>query len=120
MQPLPRGEQWVCKRKEKSTAGAGPQVRASGDRLFFLKCAEGEALSRRTWKALAFTSHARDGSRMAETGHSVGYGQTRFTTARSAKPMRHSFALEGRCEYAHKEAMNGGDEIDKKSISSDI
>ena len=23
MQPLPRGEQWVCKRKGKSTAGAG-------------------------------------------------------------------------------------------------
>lgn len=26
-------------------AGTGPQARASGDRLFLLKCAEGEALS---------------------------------------------------------------------------
>lgn len=55
MQPLPFGENGVCKRKEKSTAGAAK--RASGDRLFFLKCAEG----------LAPKPCARDRHRMAET-----------------------------------------------------
>ena len=42
MQPCLVAEQWVCKRNEKSTAGAAQ--RASGDRLFFMKSAEGNAL----------------------------------------------------------------------------
>jgi len=58
MQPCLVAEQWVCKRNEKSTAGAAK--RASGDRLFFMKCAEGNALS-----------CISDGSRMAETIGSV-------------------------------------------------
>lgn len=41
MQPLPFGENRVCKRNEKSTAGAQAQRGASGDRLFFVKRAEG-------------------------------------------------------------------------------
>ncbi|OSQ46950.1 hypothetical protein TALK_15430 [Thalassospira alkalitolerans] len=45
MQPLAFAENGVCKRKKKSTAGAGAHQanRASGDRLFFMKCAEGLA-----------------------------------------------------------------------------
>lgn len=43
MQTCLVAEQWVCKRNEKSTAGAAQ--RASGDRLFFMKSAEGKALS---------------------------------------------------------------------------
>jgi len=58
MQPCLVAEQWVCKRNEKSTAGAA--TRASGDRLFFMKCAEGKTLSR-----------ISDGSRMAETTGSI-------------------------------------------------
>lgn len=42
MQPCLVAEQWVCKRNEKSAAGAAQ--RASGDRLFFMKSAEGKAL----------------------------------------------------------------------------
>lgn len=42
MQPLPFGENRVCKRNEESTAGAGPFARASGDRLLFVKRAEGQ------------------------------------------------------------------------------
>ena len=54
---LPRGEQRVSKRREKSTAGAAAMLRASGDRLFFAKRGEGSALR----------LSARDGSRMAKT-----------------------------------------------------
>lgn len=66
MQPLPSGEDG-CANGRKNRRRAQGAARASGDRLFFLKCAEGDALSRRTWKAPAFTSHARDGCRMAKT-----------------------------------------------------
>lgn len=42
MQPLPFGEKGVCKRNEKSTAGArSASAGASGDRLFFVKRADG-------------------------------------------------------------------------------
>ncbi len=43
--PDPLAKRWGCKWKEKSTAGAQAKRGASGDRLFFLKCAGGEALS---------------------------------------------------------------------------
>lgn len=44
MQPLAFAENGVCKRREKSTAGAGRvSNRASGDRLFLPKRAEGKS-----------------------------------------------------------------------------
>jgi hypothetical protein len=45
MQPLPSGEDGCANGDKKSTAGTGPSARASGDRLFLAKCAEGKALS---------------------------------------------------------------------------
>lgn len=54
MQPLAFAEKQVCKWKEKSTAGAAK--RASGDRLFLLKRAEGGSPKPRQ----GWTPHGRD------------------------------------------------------------
>jgi len=58
LQPLPRGEQRVCKQKGKLLAGA--VKRASGDRPFALKRAEGGTLSLASGIEAAWSRLAQD------------------------------------------------------------
>ena len=79
MQPWPSPRTGCANGDENRRRAQQACLRASGDRLFYSKCAEG----------LAPKPYARDRSRMAET---TGR-QARFTRARSAKPMRENILL---------------------------
>ena len=55
---LPIGEIGVCKRNRKIGGGRSPQGRASGDRLLFVKCAEGLAPKTKLLRLIPIANHS--------------------------------------------------------------